>query len=148
VGKVRANHVRKIPVGGKSPSETLSPENQTRTLELLFSDTVGAGLTILRNGIGSYADSEKDFMMSIEPVSPGSPSLPPNYLWYGNDNSEVWLSQQAMKYGVKTIYADAWSTPGFMKTNGNDSNGGSICGVTGASCPSGDWRQAFANYLV
>ncbi len=40
MGKVRANHVRKIPVGGKSPSETLSPENQTRTLELLFSDTV------------------------------------------------------------------------------------------------------------
>jgi len=35
-----------------------------------------------------------------------------------------------------------------MKTNGNDANGGSLCGVSGASCSSGDWRQAFANYLV
>jgi len=35
-----------------------------------------------------------------------------------------------------------------MKTNGMDSNGGSLCGVTGATCSSGDWKQAYANYLV
>jgi hypothetical protein len=35
-----------------------------------------------------------------------------------------------------------------MKTNGRDTNGGSLCGVPGASCSSGDWRQAYANYLV
>ncbi|KAL1871869.1 hypothetical protein VTK73DRAFT_1837 [Phialemonium thermophilum] len=35
-----------------------------------------------------------------------------------------------------------------MKTNGKDSNGGSLCGVPGATCTSGDWRQAYANYLV
>ncbi len=35
-----------------------------------------------------------------------------------------------------------------MKTNGNESNGGTLCGVPGATCSSGDWRQAYANYLV
>jgi O-glycosyl hydrolase len=35
-----------------------------------------------------------------------------------------------------------------MKTNNRDTNGGSLCGVPGASCGSGDWRQAYANYLV
>src|SRR2546430_1692480 len=43
---------------------------------------------------------------------------------------------------------DAWSAPGYMKTNGSESNGGSLCGTTGASCSSGDWRQAYANYLT
>jgi len=35
-----------------------------------------------------------------------------------------------------------------MKTNGRDTNGGTLCGVPGATCSSGDWRQAYANYLV
>lgn len=35
-----------------------------------------------------------------------------------------------------------------MKTNNNENNGGSLCGEPGASCASGDWRQAYANYLV
>jgi O-glycosyl hydrolase len=35
-----------------------------------------------------------------------------------------------------------------MKTNGNEANGGSICGVSGATCSSGDWKQAYADYLV
>ncbi len=35
-----------------------------------------------------------------------------------------------------------------MKTNGRDTNGGNLCGVSGASCSSGDWKQAYANYLV
>ena len=129
-------------------SQGLSPANQTRVLDLLFSIKDGAGMTILRNGIGSSADNEQDLMMSIEPVGPVSPNAEPNYVFDDNDNSQVWLSRQAMKYGVKTIYASAWSPPGFMKTNGNDSNGGTLCGVTGTHCESGDWKQAYANYLV
>ena len=35
-----------------------------------------------------------------------------------------------------------------MKTNNNENNGGTLCGVPGASCSSGDWRQAYANYLL
>jgi O-glycosyl hydrolase len=44
--------------------------------------------------------------------------------------------------------ADAWSAPAFMKTNDSAISGGTVCGVPGASCTSGDWRQAYASYLV
>ena len=36
----------------------------------------------------------------------------------------------------------------FMKTNNSTSSGGAVCGSPGATCSSGDWRQAYANYLV
>jgi O-glycosyl hydrolase len=49
---------------------------------------------------------------------------------------------------LKTFYGDAWSAPGFMKTNNNDSYGGGICGTPGTNCTSGDWRQAYADYLT
>jgi O-glycosyl hydrolase len=35
-----------------------------------------------------------------------------------------------------------------MKTNKSAINGGTLCGVPGATCASGDWRQAYADYLV
>jgi len=35
-----------------------------------------------------------------------------------------------------------------MKTNGRDSHGGTLCGLPGATCSSGDWRQAYADYLI
>lgn len=127
----------------------LSPELQRYSLDLLFNRTSGAGFSILRNGIGSSPDSSSDHMVSIQPRNPGGPNAEPKYVWDGNDNSQVWLSTEAAKtYGVKNFYANAWSAPGYMKTNGNDANGGSLCGVSGAYCSSGDWKQAYANYLV
>lgn len=101
----------------------LSPAGQKIALDLLFNTTTGAGFSILRNGIGSSPDSQSDSMGSILPKSPGSPTAKPTYVWDGNDNSQVWLSQQAVSYGVKTFYANAWSAPGYMKTNGNERNG-------------------------
>ncbi|KAH8754084.1 glycoside hydrolase family 5 protein [Diaporthe sp. PMI_573] len=112
-------------------------------LDYLFNTTSGAGFTIIRNRIGSGGSGD-----SILPTSPGSPSGTPTYSWNNDDSGQVWLSQEAMRYGVKTIYADAWSAPGFMKTNGVETNGGYLCGTTGHSCSSGDWRQAYANFLV
>lgn len=127
----------------------LSEPLQRYALDLLFNRTSGAGFSILRNGIGSSPDSSSDHMVSIQPKSPGSPSAAPKYVWDANDNSQVWVSTEAAKtYGVKTVYANAWSAPGYMKTNNNDANGGSLCGVSGASCSSGDWKQAYADYLV
>lgn len=126
----------------------LTEEQQQYTLDLLFSTEKGAGLSILRNGIGSSPDMSSDHMVSIQPKSPGGPSSTPQYVWDGSDNKQLWVSQEAVKRGVKTIYANAWSAPGYMKTNNNDANGGTLCGVGGASCSSGDWRQAYANYLV
>src|SRR5262249_16939135 len=60
----------------------------------------------------------------------------------------VWFLTQAQRYGVRRFVADAWSAPGFMKANGSDTHGGELCGVPGTACASGDWRQAYANYLV
>lgn len=60
----------------------------------------------------------------------------------------MWLSQQAKTYSVTRFYANAWSALGFMKTNGEDTNGGYLCSVSGETCASGDWMQAYANFLV
>lgn len=128
----------------------MSPGNTSAILEYLFSNENGAGLTILRNGIGSSVDTSRDFMNSIAPESPGSPDAPLNYMWDGNDTDQLWLSQQALSYGVQTIYADAWSAPAYMKSNKNDSNGGFLCGVSGTEqvCGGEDWRQSYADYLT
>jgi O-glycosyl hydrolase len=120
----------------------LNSNQRQYALDLLFSPTKGAGMTILRNRIGSSSSD------SILPNSPGSPNATPQYIALGTDSNQVWVTQQAVKYGVKTIYADAWSAPGFMKTNNDQANGGYLCGVTGANCASGNWTQAYANYLV
>lgn len=130
--------------GRASEFQALNATVQKHGLDLLFDTTVGAGMSIVRIRIGS-TNATGD---SIEPSSPGSPSAAPTYVWNGNDEGQVWLTQQAQSYGVSTFYADAWSAPGFMKTNGQDSNGGYLCGTTGHTCSSGDWRQAYANFLV
>jgi glucuronoarabinoxylan endo-1,4-beta-xylanase len=126
----------------------LSPESTRAVLDLLFDRETGAGASIVRTGIGSSTDEVYDHMKTIEPTDPGGPDAKPTYVWDGDDGAQVWFVKEAQKYGVKRIFADAWSAPGFMKTNGIDSQGGELCGVPGTSCASGDWRQAYANYLV
>ncbi len=50
---------------------------------------------------------------------------------------------------MTNVFADAWSAPGFMKTNDSAIDGGTLCGAPSTTaCSSGDWRQAYANYLV
>jgi len=127
------------------PASTLqnSPiSEQQQILNLFFNTSTGAGFTILRNLLPS------DPFNTIESNNPGSPTAPPQYTALGTSEGQVWLAQQAQTYGVKQFYGDAWSAPGFMKTNGTEANGGSLCGSPGATCSSGDWRQAYANYLV
>ena len=87
-------------------------------------------------------------MKSIEPVSPGEANATPKYEWDSDDAGQLWITKEAMRRGVEAIYANAWSAPGFMKTNGNDSNGAYLCGVRDADCTTGDWRKAYAEYLV
>jgi O-glycosyl hydrolase len=119
---------------------------QQQALSLLLSPSSGAGLDIVRNEISADAGT------TIEPNSPGSPGAAPAYVSLASinqDQGQLWFDQQAKaNFGVNTFFADAWSAPAFMKTNGSQDNGGQVCGVTGASCSSGDWRQAFANYLI
>jgi glucuronoarabinoxylan endo-1,4-beta-xylanase len=122
--------------------EQLNATDQATILNLLFNTSTGAGFSILRNNLPS------DSANTIEPNAPSSPSATPTYTWDKSSQGQVWLAQQAQSFGVKDIYLNAWSAPGFMKTNGSEANGGTLCGVPGASCSSGDWRQAYANYLV
>jgi O-glycosyl hydrolase len=119
---------------------------QQQALNDLYSPTSGAGLTILRNWISA------DSGTTIEPSSPGSPGAAPTYLpmsQTGQDAGQLWFAQQIKAdFGVTNVFADAWSAPAFMKTNNATSGGGAVCGTPGATCSSGDWRQAYANYLV
>ena len=131
-----------------------SPDQQKAVLDLLFSSTTGAGLSIWRNEIGSSTTAavggpdDGDNVASIEPTDPGGPDAPPNYSWDGDDGDQVWLSQQAQSYGVTQFYATAWSAPAYMKTNNSLKRGGYLCGIPGQTCDSGDWRQHYADYLV
>ncbi|MBA2813268.1 hypothetical protein E0500_039630 [Streptomyces sp. KM273126] len=127
----------------------LTPEHQREILDLLFDAETGAGLSILRLGVGSSADEVYDHMKSIQPTDPGGPDAQPRYKWDGYDGGQLWLAKEAQKYGVERFYADAWSAPGYMKTNGDDANGGTLCGLPEAEgCAGGDWRRAYAEYLV
>jgi glucuronoarabinoxylan endo-1,4-beta-xylanase len=119
---------------------------QRQVLGLLYSPTRGAGLTILRNEISADAG------FTIEPKAPSSPTGKPSYLPLAevdNDQGQLWFAQRIKAdYGVSNVFADAWSAPAFMKSNNSAINGGTLCGVPGTSCKSGDWRQAYADYLV
>lgn len=118
----------------------LPAAKQTAVMDLLFSNTTGAGFTILRNGLGSSPDSSSDHMNTIEPKNPGSATAKPTYVWDGKDSGQFWVSKQAASvYGVKQFYANAWSAPGFMKSNNDDANGGTL---------SSTWFSAFAAYLI
>jgi O-glycosyl hydrolase len=119
---------------------------QKQALSLLYSPTHGAGLTILRNEISA----DKGF--TIEPKAPGGANARPSYLSLAavdQDQGQLWFAKQIRAdYGVSDVFADAWSAPAFMKTNDSAIYGGTVCGVPGAVCKSGDWRQAYADYLV
>lgn len=91
---------------------------QKQALDYLFSTETGAGFSIIRNWIPSTPE------YTIEPNAPVSPTSPPHYVWDNDDDGQVWFTKEAIRYGVKTIYADAWSAPGFMKTSGNESSPG------------------------
>ncbi len=132
---------------GEAASVMNAPSSeQQQALNLLLSTSAGAGLDIIRNEISA------DPGTTIEPNSPGSPGAAPTYVSLASidsDQGQLWFDQQAKaNYGVTNIFADAWSAPGFMKTNGSQDNGGQVCGVSGTSCSTGDWRQAYANYLL
>ncbi|NJP96111.1 hypothetical protein HCN51_42895 [Nonomuraea sp. FMUSA5-5] len=120
--------------------KTLPEQTRREILDLWFDPVKGAGLTILRLGIGSApAGSPYDDMVSIQPEDPGGPDAPPRYVWDGDDNSQLWVAKAAQEYGVKRFFAVAWSAPGYMKDNGDDKNGGRL---------KPEWRRAYADYLV
>jgi glucosylceramidase len=130
----------------------LTPQHQQEVADLLFNPQTGAGFSIVRLGLGSGLTSEPyDHMHSIQPTNPGGPNAPPQYVWNHDDDGQVWIAQQAQAYGVRRFYAEPWSAPRYMKRNNSDIGGSTtqtLCGLPGSPCTSGDWRQAYANYLV
>ena len=115
----------------REPIITALPAAEQQQLgSLLFDPSVGAGFSIVRFGLGGSTD-------------PGDPISGP-----GDVAEQVWLGQLAEQFGVNQFYADAWSAPGEMKTNGSIDNGGTLCDVPGASCLNGDYRQAYADVLA
>ena len=125
----------------------LSDEKKAEAVELLLGDT-GVDPSILRLGIGGQSINTYDVMQSIQPTDPGGPDAEPNYQWDGYDNGQVWFAQEAEAAGVEYIYGNAWTAPGYMKTNNSPTSGGTLCGLSGATCESGDWTDAYADYLV
>ena len=125
----------------------LSPAKQEAVTQMLFDENIG-GLSIVRNDIGSSVNNNDGRVGSILSVCPSTPDGEFDYVWDGNHTCQLQLIQTALKYNPDIfVYADAWNTPGCMKTVGTDNDGGSICGVRGSNC-SADWRQAYADYLV
>ncbi|EED17733.1 conserved hypothetical protein [Talaromyces stipitatus ATCC 10500] len=86
--------------GRASQFKALAQGPQQKGLDYLFNTTTGAGLSIIRNRIGSGSNSAD----SIEPNSPGSPNAKPTYIWDGDDEGQVWFSQEAMGYGYLHYY--------------------------------------------
>ncbi|KAI8658006.1 hypothetical protein NCS57_01181000 [Fusarium keratoplasticum] len=127
--------------GAASKFKALDPTPRQKGLGLLFNTTTGAGLSIIRNGIGS----SKWSWDCIANTSPGSPDKPLDYHWDGVDSGQVWLSQEAMTYEVDTIYANAWSAPAYMKSA---EHYGRLCGTRGVTCASGDWQLRYAQLIT
>jgi glucosylceramidase len=115
----------------REPVITALPESEQQQLgDLLFSPRTGAGMSIVRFGLGGTTD-------------PGDPISGP-----GDYQEQLWLGKLAEEFGVRQFYADAWSAPAQDKTNDSFDNGGYLCGVPGETCASGDARQAYADYLA
>ena len=125
----------------------LSDEKKAEAVELLLGES-GVDPSILRLGIGGQSIDTYDVMKSIQPADPGGPDAEPNYQWDGYDNGQVWFAQEAEAAGVEYIYGNAWTAPAYMKTNNSATNGGTLCGVSGTDCASGDWTEAYSDYLV
>jgi O-glycosyl hydrolase len=125
----------------------ISEPQRSEALDLLLGRD-GAAPDILRIGIGGQSHDTYDVMLSIQPEDPGGPDAEPQYQWDGWDNGSVWFAQEAKARGVDRFYGNAWTAPAYMKTNNSAVQGGALCGLSGASCASGDWTEAYANYLV
>ncbi|HVG27902.1 MAG TPA: hypothetical protein VM865_09880, partial [Acidobacteriaceae bacterium] len=126
-----------------------------QVLDQLFNPVTGAGITMLRMGMDDLVPNTPiGSGIQLVTTPPNSCSVTPSYSgWDGSAGGEVWMGQQALKYGVSRFYANSWSAPAYMKTNNTIQSGGAICGgpntMTQAHCTVvGDCRGAYANYLV
>jgi glucuronoarabinoxylan endo-1,4-beta-xylanase len=91
-----------------------SEPQRSEILDLLFSPTKGAGLSIERNYVGdggSWGSKTNGPAPSIEPQEGV-------WNWTG-DEDEIWIMQEAGKRGATRFMSTVWSPPAWMKTNNN-----------------------------
>jgi glucuronoarabinoxylan endo-1,4-beta-xylanase len=105
----------------------------SRVLDLLFSQTSGAGLSIVRNIVGDGGSWGKE-------TDGPTPTIEPRegvWEWTG-DEEQIWFMNEAKSRGCTRFISTVWSPPAWMKTNGDVVGGGSL---------RKDKYQAFADYL-
>jgi glucuronoarabinoxylan endo-1,4-beta-xylanase len=111
---------------GRAGNLMIFPESsRQKILDLLFSEKAGIGLNIVRNLVGDGVA-----IPSIEPKEG-------QWNWNG-DESQIWLMNEAKKYGVTRFMSTVWSPPAWMKTNDSVVNGGEL---------RPEKYQAYAEYL-
>lgn len=96
----------------------LAEPARTAVVDLLFSQTTGAGLSIIRNQVG---DGDPDAIGTIPSIEPA----PGVWNWNG-DPGQIWLMNEAKKRGTTRFWSTVWSPPAWMKDNGQTGNGGSL----------------------
>lgn len=147
--------------------QTATGNLPSQIVDLLFNPDTGAGISMLRMGVDDVVSSGATDVSSASGVAnsgifivntpPNSCSETPTYTWDHSAGGEIWIGQQAVKYGVNRFYADSWGAPGYMKTNDNANSGGVICDGTSSTQGTGshclvsgfsDCRAAYANYMV
>ncbi|MCY0878716.1 MAG: cellulosome protein dockerin type I [Firmicutes bacterium] len=117
VGKVEWSVLRQPIVGfggsgafGQAAAlESMPAPVRTHILNLLFSTKDGIGLTVLRSLVNDGNGAEGNGL-TIEPA-------PGQWDWNILPDAQIWLMQEAMKYGVKTLMSTPWSPPAWMKAN-------------------------------
>jgi glucuronoarabinoxylan endo-1,4-beta-xylanase len=147
--------------------ETATGNLPSQIVDLMFNPQTGAGISMLRMGVDDVVSSGATDVSNGSGVAnsgifivntpPNSCTVTPTYTWDHSAGGEVWIGQQAVKYGVNRFYADSWGAPGYMKTNNNANSGGVICDGTASTQGTGshclaagfsDCRAAYSNYLV
>ena len=118
----QANNIKNFPEASK-----------TEILDLLFSTTKGAGLSIVRNIVGDGGT----WGNAIDGPTPSIEPAPGTWNWQG-DEEQIWFMNQAKNYGCNTFISTVWSPPAWMKTNNSVTKGGSV---------KESKYQAFADYL-
>jgi glucuronoarabinoxylan endo-1,4-beta-xylanase len=112
---------------------------RTQILDLLFSHTDGAGLSIVRNQINSKsAEIDPDYG-TIEPHN--------NTFDFDHDEAQIWLMKEAKHRGVATFISSAFSPPAWMKLN-NDTIDNSDPPKPERNQLRRDRRDDYAEYLA
>lgn len=113
------------------------PETErTKILDLLFSQTSGIGLSIVRNmvGDGSMAEWGNSIDGPVDTIAPSQGT------WnYNAVDEQIWFMQEAGKRGCTRFMSTVWSPPRWMKDNNSCINGGHVLS---------NMYPAFADYLV